>query len=204
MDAKQILRGQFRGYRTESGVAPNSKVETFVALRLEIHSWRWKGVPFYIRAGKDLPLTCTEIFIQLRKPPSMYPSAGLVPNHIRLRISPEITLAIGAMSLTPAEEMKGRAVEMVASHCPPADEPEAYERLLEEAMVGDATLFAREDYVEEAWRIVDPALKADTAVHEYQPNTWGPSVVDQTVSPAGGWHNPVVLDVNCGEPPAAA
>jgi len=106
--------------------------------------------------------------------------------------------------LTPTEEMTGQAVEMVASHCPPADEPEAYERLLEEAMVGDATLFAREDYVEEAWRIVDPVLKADTAVHEYEPNTWGPSVVDRTVSPAGGWHNPLVADVSCGDPPVAA
>ena len=100
--------------------------------------------------------------------------------------------------------MTGQAVEMVASHCPPADEPEAYERLLEEAMVGDATLFAREDYVEEAWRIVDPVLKADTPVHEYEPNTWGPSVVDQTVSPAGGWHNPAVADVSCGDAPMAA
>jgi len=203
LDANQVLRGQFRGYRTESGVAPNSKVETFVALRLEIHSWRWQGVPFYIRAGKDLPVTCTEIFIQLRKPPSMYPSAGLVPNHIRLRISPEITLAIGAMSLTPAEEMKGQPVEMVASHCPPADEPEAYERLLEEAIVGDTTMFAREDYVEEAWRILEPVLKADTAVYEYEPGTWGPVAVDQTVSPAAGWHNPVV-DESCGTSPKAA
>ena len=204
LNRKQVVRGQFRGYRTESGVAPDSKVETFAALRLEIHSWRWQGVPFYIRAGKYLPANCTEIFLQLRKPPSLYPSANLAPNHIRLRISPEITLAIGAMTLTPTEEMTGQAVEMVASHCPPADEPEAYERLLEEAMVGDATLFAREDYVEEAWRIVDPVLKADTPVHEYEPNTWGPSVVDQTVSPAGGWHNPAVADVSCGDAPMAA
>jgi glucose-6-phosphate 1-dehydrogenase len=101
------------------------------------------------------------------------------------------------MTLTPTEEMKGQPVEMVASHCPPASEPEAYERLLEEAMAGDPTLFAREDYVEEAWRIVDPVLKADTPVHEYEPDTWGPSIVDKTVSPPGGWHNPVVGDVNC-------
>jgi len=204
LDTNQVLRGQFRGYRTESGVAPNSKMETFVALRLEIHSWRWQGVPFYIRAGKNLPVTCTEIFIQLRKPPSLYPSTGLAPNHIRLRISPEITLAIGAMALTPTEEMKDQAVEMVASHCPPAGEPEAYERLLEEAIVGDTTMFAREDYVEEAWRIVDPVLKTDIAVHEYEPNTWGPAGVDQTVSPAGGWHNPVVVNESYGTPPIAA
>jgi glucose-6-phosphate 1-dehydrogenase len=204
LDARQVVRGQFRGYQKESGVTPNSKMETFAALRLDIHSWRWQGVPFYIRAGKYLPVTCTEIFVKLRKPPSLYPSASLATNHVRLRISPEITLAVGVMALTPAEEMTGQPVEMIASHCPPANEPEAYERLLEEAMVGDATLFAREDYVEEAWRIVDPVLKADTPVHEYEPNTWGPSVVDQIVSPAGGWHNPQINDVTCGDSPLAA
>jgi glucose-6-phosphate 1-dehydrogenase len=204
LDPKQVVRGQFRGYRKESGVAPNSKVETFAALCLKINSWRWQGVPFYIRAGKCLPVTCTEIFVRLRKPPSVYSSASLAPNHVRFRISPEITLAIGVMTLTPAEEMSGQAVEMVASHCPPPDEPEAYERLLEEAMIGDPTMFAREDYVEEAWRIVDPVLRADTALCEYEPNTWGPSVVDQTVSPAGGWQNPEMPDVSCGDSPIAA
>jgi glucose-6-phosphate 1-dehydrogenase len=204
LDTNQVVRGQFHGYRTESGVATNSKVETFAALRLEINSWRWQGVPFYIRAGKNLPATCTEIFIQLQKPPSLYSSDGMAPNHIRLRISPDITLAIGAMGLKPAEEMKGQAVEMVASHCPAADEPEAYERLLEEAMVGDTTMFAREDYVEEAWRIVDPVLITDTAVYEYEPNTWGPTAVDQTVSPVGGWRNPVVVNESYGTPPIAA
>jgi glucose-6-phosphate 1-dehydrogenase len=197
LDPKYVVRGQFSGYRSESGVATTSNMETFAAVRLEIHSWRWQGVPFYIRAGKEMPVNCTEIFIRLRKPPSLFSSQSLVPNHVRLRISPDITLAIGVMTLTPTEEMKGQPVEMVASHCPPAGEPEAYERLLEEAMAGDPTLFAREDYVEEAWRIVDPVLKADTPVHEYEPDTWGPSIVDKTVSPPGGWHNPVVGDVNC-------
>jgi glucose-6-phosphate 1-dehydrogenase len=204
LDPKQVVRGQFRGYRKESGVAPNSKVETFAALCLKINSWRWQGVPFYIRAGKCLPVTCTEIFVRLRKPPSVYSSASLAPNHVRFRISPEITLAIGVMTLTPTEEMSGQAVEMVASHCPPPGEPEAYERLLEEAMIGDPTMFAREDYVEEAWRIVDPVLKADTALREYEPNTWGPSVADQTVAPAGGWHNPEMPDVSCDDSPIAA
>jgi glucose-6-phosphate 1-dehydrogenase len=204
LDPKQVVRGQFRGYRKESGVAPNSKVETFAALCLKINSWRWQGVPFYIRAGKCLPVTGTEIFVRLRKPPAVYSSASLAPNHVRFRISPEITLAIGVMTLTPTEEMSGQAVEMVASHCPPPGEPEAYERLLEEAMIGDPTMFAREDYVEEAWRIVDPVLKADTALCEYEPNTWGPSVADQTVAPAGGWHNPELPDVSCGDSPTAA
>jgi glucose-6-phosphate 1-dehydrogenase len=204
LNPKQVIRGQFRGYRQERGVAPDSKVETFAALCLKINSWRWEGVPFYFRAGKCLPVTCTEIFVRLRKPPSVYSSAGLAPNHVRLRISPEITLAIGVMTLTPTEEMRGQPVEMVASHCPPPGEPEAYERLLEEAMIGDATMFAREDYVEEAWRIVDPVLKADTALCEYEPDTWGPGVVNQTVSPAGGWENPEMRDVTCGDSPKAA
>jgi glucose-6-phosphate 1-dehydrogenase len=204
LDPKKVIRGQFRGYRKEPGVAPESKVETFAALCLKINSWRWQGVPFYIRAGKCLPVTGTEIFVRLRKPPSVYSPASLAPNHVRLRISPEITLAIGVMTLTPTEEMAGQPVEMVASHCPPPGEPEAYERLLEEAMIGDPTMFAREDYVEEAWRIVDPVLKADPALCEYEPNTWGPSVVDKTVSPAGGWHNLEVRDVNCGDSPIAA
>jgi glucose-6-phosphate 1-dehydrogenase len=108
------------------------------------------------------------------------------------------------MTLTPTEEMSGQPVEMIVSHCPPAGEPEAYERLLEEAMIGDPTMFAREDYVEEAWRIVDPVLKADTPLCEYEPNTWGPNVVEQTVSPAGGWHNPEMPDVSCGGSPSAA
>jgi glucose-6-phosphate 1-dehydrogenase len=201
LDPKQVTRGQFRGYRKEPGVAPNSKTETFAAVRLAIHSWRWQRVPFYLRAGKYLPVNCTEIFVQLRKPPSLYSSDSLLPNHVRLRISPEVTLAIGAMALTPTEEMTGQPVEMIASHCPAADEPEPYERLLEEAMAGDATLFAREDYVEEAWRIVDPVLKTDTEVGEYEPNTWGPSAMDRAASPAGGWHNPEVVR---GDTPKAA
>jgi len=190
LDVKNIIRGQFRGYRTENGVAPDSKVETFAALRLEIDSWRWHGVPFYIRAGKRLPVTCTEVLVRLRRPPTMYTSKALKSNHLRLRISPEVTIAIGMMVLSTGEEMVGEAVEMLASHHPRADEMDAYERLLGDAMEGDATLFAREDYVEEAWRIVDPALKADTPVYVYEPGSWGPDEVAQRVLPPGGWHNP--------------
>jgi len=190
LDMKNVIRGQFRGYRTENGVAPDSKEETFAALRLEIDSWRWHGVPFYIRAGKRLPVTCTEVLVRLRRPPTMYDSKALKSNHLRLRISPEVTIAIGMMVLSTGEEMVGEAVEMLASHHPRADEMDAYERLLGEAMEGDATLFAREDYVEEAWRIVDPALKANTPAYMYEPGTWGPDEVDQRVLPPGGWHNP--------------
>src|SRR5215468_5312635 len=199
LDAKNVIRGQFRGYRNEKGVAPDSNEETFAALRLEINSWRWQGVPFYIRAGKLLPMTCTEVFVRLRRPPTIYPFEALKPNHLRLRISPEVTIAIGMMVLSSGEEMVGEAVEMLASHHPRAGEMDAYERLLGDAMAGDPTLFAREDYVEEAWRIVDPALKANTPVYLYEPGTWGPDEVAQRVSPAGGWHNPTpneALSVN--------
>lgn len=187
-----LVRGQFRGYRTEKGVAPDSKVETFAALRLEINSWRWQGVPFYIRAGKCLPETSTEVLIRLRKPPSLYPSHSLKQNHVRLRVSPDTSIALGVMVLAPGQEIAGRATEMVACQSPPAGEMDAYERLLGDAMTGDPTLFAREDYVEEAWQIVDPILKANTPVYEYEPGAWGPSEVDQRVVPPGGWHNPVL------------
>jgi len=194
LDEKGLVRGQFRGYRTEKGVAPASSVETFAALRLEINSWRWQGVPFYIRAGKCLPVTCTEILVRLRRPPSAYASVALKSNHVRVRISPEVTIALGMNVMAPGEEMVGQPVEILGSRHPHADEMDAYERVLGDALEGDATLFAREDYVEEAWRIVDPVLKASTPVYEYEPGTWGPSEVDQKVSPPGGWSNPTAAN----------
>jgi glucose-6-phosphate 1-dehydrogenase len=191
LEARSLIRGQFRGYRQEHGVAADSQVETYAALRLEIDSWRWKGVPIYIRAGKCLPVTCTEIIVRLRQPPTMYHGLDLKPNYVRFRISPDIAIAFGANILAPGDETDSAAVEIVASRHPGADERDAYERVLGDAMAGDATLFAREDYVEEAWRIVDPVLKDPTPVREYEPNSWGPSEVDQRVSPVG-WQNPVV------------
>jgi glucose-6-phosphate 1-dehydrogenase len=189
----KLVRGQFRDYKKEKGVAPDSKVETFAAFELEIDSWRWKGVPFFIRAGKNLPVTRTEVLARFKKPPTLIPD-GLGQNHLRFRISPEITIAIGASVMSPGEEMKGVDIEMVASRHPSPDEPEAYERVLSDAMIGDATHFARQDYVEEAWRIVDPILKADTPVQEYEIGTWGPKEVDQKVLPPGGWDNPTTED----------
>jgi glucose-6-phosphate 1-dehydrogenase len=192
LDVNNVVRGQFHGYRSEPGVRPDSNVETFAALRLEINSWRWQGVPFYIRAGKRLPVTCTEVLVRLCKPPTIYPA--LKRNHVRLRISPDVTIAVGMMILAPGEDMAGQAVEMVASHHPQANEMDAYERLLRDAMVGDPTLFAREDYVEEAWRIVEPVLKANTPVYEYEPGSWGPDEVSRRVSPPEGWHNPELTE----------
>ena len=192
LESKNVVRGQFRGYRNEKGVAPDSQVETFAALQLEIDSWRWKGVPFYIRAGKCLPVTCAEIVVRFRQPPTMFSDFNLQANYFRFRISPEVTMAFGMNVIAPGADTVSQTDEMVVSRHPRADEMDAYERVLGDAMAGDSTLFAREDYVEEAWRIVDPVLKAGTPVREYDPNTWGPSEADQKVAPAGGWQNPIV------------
>jgi len=192
LDRKHLLRGQFRGYRKEPGVAPDSTVETFAALQLEIDSWRWQGVPFFIRAGKSLPVTCTEIIVRLRRAPRVFPACPGVPNHLRLRISPEVIIALGTTVMDLEDREIGQQVELLASHRPGSEEMDAYERVLGDAMAGDRTLFAREDYVEEAWRIVDPVLKKGTPVYEYEPGTWGPPEMDQSVVPPGGWHNPTV------------
>jgi len=186
-----LVRGQFRGYRNENGVAKDSQRETFAALKLEINSWRWKGVPFYIRAGKNLPVTCTEIVGRFRKPPTLVPADMLKENHLRLRINPDVTIAMGMMVMTSGEDVAAEETEMVASRHPQAGAIDAYERVLGSAMEGDVTMFAREDYVEEAWRIVDPVLKATTPVYGYEPNTWGPNEVER-VTPAGGWSNPTL------------
>jgi glucose-6-phosphate 1-dehydrogenase len=190
LEAKNVVRGQFRGYRKENGVAPDSKVETFAALQLNVDSWRWQGVPFYIRAGKSLPVTCTEIVVRLRRPPTVFPTCTPAQNYFRFRISPEVTGAFGLTVMDAEERMVGEQVELLASRRPSAEEMDAYERVLGDAMAGDATLFAREDYVEEAWRIVDPVLKADTPLYGYEPGSWGPREVEERVSPVGGWHNP--------------
>ena len=194
IEPTHLVRGQFRDYRQEKGVAPDSQMETFAALQLEVDSWRWKGVPFYIRAGKNLPVTCTEVIGRLRKPPTVIKDSALSQNHVRFRISPEMTIAIGATVMSPGEAFIGETVEMIASRRPRPEEMEAYERVLGDAMAGDAILFARQDYVEEAWRIVDPALKANTPIYEYDKGTWGPNEVYERVSPPGGWQNPIATD----------
>jgi glucose-6-phosphate 1-dehydrogenase len=198
LSENNIVRGQFRGYKSEKGVAPDSNVETFAALRLEINSWRWQGVPFYIRAGKCMPVTCTELLIRLRRPPSIFPAGGIKPNHFRFRISPDVTIAHSMMVKSPDAEMSGEPVELVALDGAHTNEMDAYERVLRDAMAGDATLFAREDYVEEAWRIVDPVLKAGTPVYEYEAATWGPAEVEKRIVPADGWNNPVMTPSTAG------
>jgi glucose-6-phosphate 1-dehydrogenase len=191
LTADDVVHGQFRGYRSEKGVSPESRTETFAAVRLRVDSWRWRGVPFYIRAGKCLPVTCTEVLVRLRKPPTMYEGFDIQPSYTRFRISPDVTIAIGANVL--AEQEAGTLTgEMVGTRLPKAGDMDAYERVLGDAMQGDATLFAREDYVEEAWRIVDPVLESGPPVYEYEPGTWGPKEVESKICPPGGWHDPVV------------
>ncbi len=190
-----LIRGQFQGYLDEQGVAKDSKTETFAALRLEINSWRWKGVPFYIRAGKCLPLTCTEILAKFRKPPTLLPDSVLTENHLRLRLSPDVVIAMGLMSLAPGDGVALQPGEMVATSSSGGGDMGAYERLLCAAMAGDNSLFAREDYVEEAWRIVDPVLKKGTPIYSYAQNSWGPAEVDR-VMPPGGWDVPASSPVN--------
>jgi len=186
--AGDVIRGQFRGYRVENGVSPNSTVETFAALRLEIDSWRWKGVPFYIRAGKCLPITGTEVLATFREPPTFLRGEAPSRNYMRFRISPDMEIAIGTIVMRDKESLEGQAVEMLATRRPCPEEMEAYERVLGDAMTGDSSHFAREDYVEEAWRIVDPILTNPPPIREYDRDTWGPQ--DESVSPPGGWHNP--------------
>ncbi len=185
-----VVRGQFRGYRGEEGVAADSQVETFAALRLHIDSWRWAGVPFYVRAGKHLPVTATEVLVELKRPPvSVFADCDAArPNHFRFRLSPQVVLSLGARAKLPGERMRGEDVDLIACH-DQTDEMAPYERLLGDAMRGDQTLFAREDTVLEAWRIVDPVLGRATPLHEYEPGTWGPAAAGRLVG-SRGWHDP--------------
>lgn len=191
---KDVVRGQFHGYRHETGVAPDSQVETFAAMRLHIDSWRWAGVPFYIRAGKCLPVTATEVLVTLKPPPQRVFDA-IEPdqiNYLRLRLSPQVFIALGARAKVPGEEMVGEPVALVARH-QAGEEMGPYERLLGDALRGDATLFARQDGVEAAWRVVDPILGNVTPVHVYEPGTWGPPEADGIAADVGGWHNPLPM-----------
>jgi glucose-6-phosphate 1-dehydrogenase len=193
-----VVRGQFRGYRKEPGVSAQSRVETFAAVRFHIHNDRWADVPFFVRAGKHLPVTATEVQVRFRRPErAVLDEAGPpLGNYYRFRLTPEMTLALGAKVKKPGERMTGERIEMVACRHP-KDEMMPYERLLGDALHGDATLFAREDSVEQAWRIVDPVLGDATPLFEYDPGQWGPAETNRLVAPIGGWHNPQAHEV-CG------
>jgi glucose-6-phosphate 1-dehydrogenase len=191
LKADDIVLGQFRGYRDERGVSPDSQVETYAAVRLHIDSWRWQDVPFYIRTGKCLPVTSTEVVARLRRPPTVFPTAAPRSNYFRFRILPRQTIAFGVTAMDEADQMIGQRTELVASRRPGADEKAAYERVLSDALAGDAALFARMDYVEEAWRIVDPVRTMNAPVREYEPGTWGPADRAEDIAPPGGWANPL-------------
>ncbi len=184
IEPRDVVRGQFRGYRQEPGVAPDSTTETFVALHLHVNNWRWQGVPFFIRAGKCLPVTRTEVVVRLRQPPSLVEGIDLPANYLRFGLSPDFVIALGAVVRTPGEKLGGQEVELELNHVEGKD-LEPYEELLGDALAGDSFRFARQDYVEEAWRIVDPAIQAGTPIHVYEPGTWGPDEADGMVP--GGW-----------------
>ena len=185
-----VVRGQFRGYRSQPEVASDSVVETFAAVRLMIDSWRWEGVPFFIRAGKSLTATTTEVRVTLKRPPSVK-LAPREANYVRFQLSPEVTIAIGARVKRPGDQLVSEPTEFeVVRH--PQGEMDAYERLLGEAMEGDPSLFAREDAVEAAWAVVQPVLGSVAPPFEYEPGTWGPVQADALTAPAGGWHTPAL------------
>ena len=187
-----VVRGQYQGYRQTDGVAENSQVETFAAMRLHIETWRWAGVPFYIRTGKRLPITAGEVMVELKHPPqSVFDNVqGMHPNYFRFRLNPEVFISTGARVKAPGEAMNGENVELTV-HRPAGDAMSPYERLLGDAIRGDASLFGRYDSVEEAWRVVDPVLRDSSPVLMYEPGTWGPAESGRVIADGGHWHNPV-------------
>jgi len=185
LEPARVIRGQVRGYLDEPGVAPGSQTETFAALELKVESWRWDGVPFFIRAGKSLPAALTEVVVKLRRPP---PIAGvpLVSNYVRFQLGPVFQIGLGATVREPGVGA-GYPLELLASHDHEGAETDPYAELLGDAMRGETFRFARQDYVEEAWRIVDPALQARPPI-AYSPGSWGPAEADALVP--GGWTTP--------------
>jgi glucose-6-phosphate 1-dehydrogenase len=186
---EDLVRGQFSGYRKESGVKPNSNVETFAAVRLHIDSWRWDNVPFFIRAGKCMPVTATEVMVTLKRPPlrKFRPEDA---NHYRFRLGPDVVIAVGAQIKKPGEHMESAPTELKLVQRPEGEEMDAYERLLGDAMAGDHLLFTRQDAVEAQWAIVQPILGDATPVREYQPGTWGPAEAARLTADVGGWFSP--------------
>ncbi len=191
LSPQSVVRGQFRGYLDEDGVAKDSTVETFAALRLSIDSWRWHDVPFYVRAGKCLPVTATEVLVEFHRPPHQVFKEPLPErqNYVRFRLGPEVAIAIGARAKRPGEAMTGDGVELFLSN-QTAAEMGAYERLIGDAMKGDANLFAREDGVEAAWRVVEPILGNDAPIYTYEQNSWGPGEAERLLGPGQRWHDP--------------
>jgi glucose-6-phosphate 1-dehydrogenase len=184
-----LVRGQYSGYRREPNVAENSSVETFAAARLFVDSWRWDGVPFFVRAGKCLPVTATEVLVRLKQPPLRRVALGS-NNYLRFRFSPDVAIALGARLKQPGEERATQETELSVLRQPGGDDMEPYERLLGDAMRGDPILFARQDAVEAAWTIVDQLIHRPSPLFDYEPGSWGPMQADRLVAGVGGWNNP--------------
>jgi len=193
LESKEVVRGQFRGYRSEKGVAHDSQVETFAALRLHIDTWRWAGVPFYIRAGKCLPMSATEVVVNLKQPPlGIFDDGARMPaNYFRFRLSPEVVICTGALVKENGEEMRGEPVELLARHTSKR-EKSPYERLLGDAIRGDTQLFTQDDCVEAAWRVVDPVLKDPSPVLEYDCGSWGPGAAADVLDSGDVWRDPQI------------
>lgn len=189
LDGDRLVRGQYRGYRKEHDVSPHSQVETFAAVRFDIDNWRWEGVPFFVRAGKKLPVTATEVIVELKRPPlaKFFPHHG---NYFRFRVSPEVVIGMGARIKHPGEAWTAETVELSAVKRSDTDEMDPYERLLGDALEGETMLFTRADAVDAAWAVVQPVLGNVTPVFTYEPETWGPPEADQLVSDYGRWHAP--------------
>jgi glucose-6-phosphate 1-dehydrogenase len=187
----QLVRGQFTGYRAEPGVAKDSRVETYAALVLWIDSWRWSGVPFYLRAGKRLPVTATEVVVELRPPPANVfgDRAPEQPNHTRFRVGPDVAIALGAHIKKPGSVMTGESVELYVAQTE-GEDMDAYAVLISAALIGDTSHFAREDEVEAAWQIVDPLLNLGTTPAQYLPGSWGPPQANDLITGPCNWHNP--------------
>jgi len=188
---EDVVRGQFDGYQSVPGVKQNSTTETFVALRLRINSWRWQGVPFFIRSGKLLPITATEVIAKLKRPPAIFPDYDPRANYVRFRISPEPLIAFGSAVKEEGEHLTGCPAELVAKQSCGGDDLLPYEELLGDAMVGNQTWFARQDYVEQAWRILDPVLKIPPPIHRYEPGTWGPAEAAGLMQGDETWSDPL-------------
>jgi glucose-6-phosphate 1-dehydrogenase len=191
LSAAKVVRGQYTGYRKEPGVAADSQVETYAAMALAIDSWRWSGVPFYLRAGKRLPVTATEVVVDLRSPPAnVFGDSGPEqPNHVRFRVGPDVAIALGAHTKKPGPVMTGRDVELFVAQ-QQGEDMDAYEVLISAALIGDTTHFAREDEVEAAWAVVDPVLHGLPPPFEYVPGSWGPPQAESLLEGPCGWHNP--------------
>ncbi len=195
LDAASLVRGQYRGYRAVPGVRPDSPVETYVALKLYVDSWRWAGVPVFIRAGKNLPLTAAEVIVEYQKPPRTVFGEDLSHGYLRVRLSPDVSVAVGLRMKRPGERMIGEDVELMMTEQPGSLMP-PYQRLLGDAMRGDSELFGRQDIIEAQWRIVEPILRDPPACFEYEPGSWGPEAANALLGAYGPWRDP--------KPPAEA